>query len=152
MSLAYRLNYVPDPVASGQVDSDTLVKPRYKPVDVDLLFLMDPENDLRGAGFIFNSVNSPDSLTPNVRIAVNVYAEDWHTLPWGWDFPGNPQNGMNRIRGAVNIGLSQSTFEDGTVRTTTHWNVVQQEGSLNQTVKGLLTDQVELYFTGYDGQ
>jgi pimeloyl-ACP methyl ester carboxylesterase len=52
------------------------------PVEVDLLFLLDPENDLRTVGRLYpgsGSVNSPDSLTSNVRIAVNVFAEDWKT-------------------------------------------------------------------------
>jgi len=146
MKLAYYLNYVPDPGGTSATGG-----PSYRPVQVDLMILLDAENDLRTVGFPFGTLNSPDNLTDNVRMAVNIYAEDWDG-PWGRDFPGDPQNGMNHIKGALNIGLSESRFANGSTAEANHWNLVHHKGSLNVVTKGLIADQVSLYLTGYDGQ
>ncbi len=88
------------------------------PVAVTGLVLFDAELDLRTVGALFpnsDSVNSPDTISPNVRHAVNIYAEDgaWEcggcgpsAIPWGIDGPLNPQNGVNHLDRALNIGLA----------------------------------------------
>jgi pimeloyl-ACP methyl ester carboxylesterase len=146
MKLAYYLNCVPDPGAGNATGG-----PRFRSVQVDLMILLEAENDLRTLGFLFGSLNAPDNLTDNVRMAVNIYAEDWEG-PWGRDFPGNLQNGMNYLKGALNIGLNESRFADGSTAQANHWNLVHLDGSLNLVTKGLIADQVSLYLTGYDGQ
>ena len=100
---------------------------RDSPVSVDGLILFDAELDLRTVGALYpgsDSVNAPDVISPNVRRAVNIYAEDgaWqcdacgpHAIPWGIDGPLNPQNGVNHLNRALNIGLAVTVLSPAPV-------------------------------------
>ena len=132
--------------------------PSIKSVSVDLMILFDVENDWRTAGFLFGSRNSPDYLTDNVKNTLNIYAKDWHEPPFGNDFPMNPQNGMNYLEGAVNVGVSHAEFEGGESQTVTHGNIISTidrhdfRYRLNETTKALAVDFVSLYLFGPGGR
>jgi RHS repeat-associated protein len=147
MTLAYDLKYVPDPGSPNPMGG-----PSFKSVPVDLMILFDVENDWRTAGFMFGSRNSPDYLTDNVKNTLNIYAKDWHELPFGIDFPMNPQNGMNYLEGAVNVGVSRAEFEEEEPDKMRHSNIISYDGSLNTVTKALSVDFVTLYLFGPGGR
>ena len=113
-------------VLNGEVMTSRGTRVRNESVEVDLLFLIDPEEDLRGVASTFRGEDSRRARTfvpANVGRAVNVFAGDAAKesvpfsipLPFGrhidvqipfWE--PSPQNGMNNVRGALNVELSES--------------------------------------------
>jgi RHS repeat-associated protein len=118
-------------------------------VPVDLLFLVDPEPDFRRAGnWVFpnaNARNSPNGVSSNVRTAVNIYAEKVNlnagvrplerlgNYEWGW------QNGLNNVKGALNVGLSDVVI-NGNVVPMTHGSIMYGDGrTLNPSTQAYMT-------------
>ena len=82
--------------------------------NIDFLMTIDAENDGRKA--------TPTSIGSNIDIAVNVAAMNgWEHSTMGFDgndYPGNLQNGINVIQGALNVDVeyAYSAYADNTVR------------------------------------
>lgn len=160
LSLAARLTRVPCASPCANPNANATNGPTYTTVAVDLLLMLDPEGAYRG--FVPSmplAQNAPvDTSVPrNVKSAVNLYAEDgdWPEFSgfstiFEHDFPGNFQNGMNHVEGALNIAVGEVTV-DGYTWQSGHQSIVRHP-KIDDDTPGPFNTVTQGYMSSYIAQ